>query len=239
MEAADVPFFHTAEAAKAMCSALLLRAEHEDFSIAVDVEGWDLGPDGKVAVVTVAVSPTEVYLFDFGASRDDARKIVNEGLLKDVLEHPRIEKIMYDCRSDTGALFHQYQVRLENVLDLQVPALMQLVDSVPGKRSPYLIGMGKAFAALNLTTPADEETKRAGKLVFAPEKGGAYEAWFARPMDPALVQYCVSDVKHFFDAKDILAADAGPTHPAKVVAKNRVRRCVESRAKQANAKRDF
>lgn len=39
-----------------------------------------------------------------------------------------------------------------------------------------------------------EEVKNAGKLLFAPERGGTYEVFYARPMCLAIVAYCTQDV---------------------------------------------
>ena len=40
--------------------------------------------------------------------------------LKTILENPLIAKITFDCRADSDALYHQFQVKLEGCLDLQV-----------------------------------------------------------------------------------------------------------------------
>jgi exonuclease 3'-5' domain-containing protein 1 len=40
--------------------------------------------------------------------------------LRALLESPDVIKVTFDCRADSDALFHQFQVRLTGVLDLQV-----------------------------------------------------------------------------------------------------------------------
>jgi len=41
-------------------------------------------------------------------------------ILKPVLECPTMTKVIHDCREDQAALFYQYEIVLENVMDTQV-----------------------------------------------------------------------------------------------------------------------
>jgi hypothetical protein len=61
---------------------------------------------------------TKVFLFDITTLQHQA---FTEGLLKArILENRGIVKLFYDLRKDADALFHQYSVRVENVIDLQI-----------------------------------------------------------------------------------------------------------------------
>jgi exonuclease 3'-5' domain-containing protein 1 len=40
-------------------------------------------------------------------------------------------------------------------------------------------------------------SKDAGRLLFAPERGGTYEVFVERPLSEAIISYCVAEVQHF------------------------------------------
>lgn len=224
----------TASDSRDVCTPLLNLAGDCTQRIAVDLEGWDLGPGGKIGVVTLAVSDVEVYLFDF-ADRDDAKCLLNEGLLSDVLSHPNIEKIMFDCRMDVGALFHQYGVKVTNVLDLQVPAARRFMVGCD-----YLMGMFKVFnEKLRLLSSSDSSAKSAGRHLFAPEVGGDYQVWFKRPMSVELKEYCSVDVKHFFAACNRLIVGESAMNDCRKVSTARATKCIEGRVEKSGARRDF
>jgi hypothetical protein len=204
-----VKFIDNAADARDVCRPLLDAAADAtpggfDLRIAVDLEGWDLGPSGKIAVVSVATSQRSVALFDFG-------------------------------RMDVGALFHQFGVTVAHVVDLQVPAVRKFIPN-----SPYLIGMHKAFDdKLRLFPPADSAIKESGRALFAPEKGGKYEAWFTRPMPPALQGYCAVDVKYFFTAADRLLATPAARVDCSSVSKRRTDLMTSKKIDNFTAHRDF
>ena len=48
------------------------------------------------------------------------KEVFTDGGLKDIIESEEILKLAYDVRMDSDALFHQHDVVLKNVLDLQL-----------------------------------------------------------------------------------------------------------------------
>ena len=64
-------------------------------------------------------------------------------------------------------------------------------------RDRYVHGLAKATAAFLRTDPARARKfhaiKSAGLKLFAPEHGGSYEVWRARPLPRALVEYAAAD----------------------------------------------
>jgi exonuclease 3'-5' domain-containing protein 1 len=46
--------------------------------------------------------------------------------------------------------------------------------------------------------------KNQGVSLFAPEKGGSYEVFEKRPLDPRLVQYCMHDVAFMFELERVM-----------------------------------
>jgi hypothetical protein len=72
------------------------------------VIGVALGRNGKVCLLQIATE-ANVFLFDvqtLGAS------LFSLGL-KAILEYHSPSKIFYDCRKDSDALFHQFDIRLK------------------------------------------------------------------------------------------------------------------------------
>ena len=57
-----------------------------------------------------------VFLFDFLAL---GKACLDQGLA-DILEEPRIQKVIHDCRRISDMLLHLFGVKLVNVFDTQV-----------------------------------------------------------------------------------------------------------------------
>jgi exonuclease 3'-5' domain-containing protein 1 len=113
--------------------------------------------------------------------------------LKEVLESNKIPKVFFDVRNDSDALFAHFQISLQCVVVIQ---LMEFVTRpYPGR---YLRGLPKCIqeqAGLNWTKERQwQMVKHAGVKFFAPEKGGTYEIFNARPFPKALLDYCIQDV---------------------------------------------
>ena len=49
-------------------------------------------------------------------------------VLKDILEDESVTKVIHDCRQDSAALFYQFGIKLNNVLDTQVCQLSCIVS---------------------------------------------------------------------------------------------------------------
>lgn len=165
------------------------------FCIAVDLEGRNLGDcdTGALAIVTVGTPNGAVFLFDTHQMQEEA---FTEGLLGQVLGSPQVQKLFFDCRMDTAALF-PYGVKLANVVDLQASAMMALSPN-----GQYVIGLKKVLGRLNLITASEAIVKEKGVALFAPELGGSYDVWFERPLHDTLLVYSAIDVKHLFDVQE-------------------------------------
>jgi len=104
--------------------------------VAFDAEGVSLCRDGPLTVAsfldissapTLASSPknTDVnnppgFLFDVVA----LGKVSFISAAKSLLESPDVLKVSFDCRTDSDALWHQFGIKLTNVLDLQVSTFL-------------------------------------------------------------------------------------------------------------------
>ena len=181
--------------------------------VSVDLEGVELCRSGEICIIQVALPNHRVFLFDICALRADA---FEAGGLRDVLSGPSPLKLMYDCRADADALFHQYRIQLDGVYDLQVALVrsrMQLAKKLPGlavcicrccgdaspEAESFKLGKDKGAGlwhaiACCFALPLIVSLS----AMFAPELGGSYEVWRARPLHPQLLSYCAQDVSMLF-----------------------------------------
>ena len=97
--------------------------------LGVDCEGESLSRTGELVILSVATEH-QTYLFNINKL---GAGVFDKGL-RDLLEDPKREKLMFDCRQDSDCLWHQFKVKLTNVLDLQLlevgPNSQNIVDVV-------------------------------------------------------------------------------------------------------------
>ena len=94
--------------------ALSLLKCHDE--LAFDCEGVELGRGGKITLIQIGAKNDTVYLFDV---LELGKDLFSVGM-KDILESPNIYKYMYDCKCDSDSLYHEFSVKLTNVLDMQL-----------------------------------------------------------------------------------------------------------------------
>jgi len=85
--------------------------------IAYDCEGVKLSRTGKITLLQIAI-PGKIYLIDL--MKLGGEEVFVKGELRDILQSDQILKLAYDVRMDSDALFHQHNVLIKNVLDLQI-----------------------------------------------------------------------------------------------------------------------
>lgn len=177
--------------------------------LAVDCEGINLSRTGKLTILTIATKD-KVYIFDvlkLGRSGFD------EGL-RNILEDKSIEKLLFDCRNDADSLWHQFSVKLNGVLDLQLLEVLhrrrikssiwdimseiikrnQKVDHVE-----HIAGYQRCLE-LYVGESSALRDKKKGK--FELDKDGL--VWSRRPLSDTLAKYCCADVTGLFQLYDAL-----------------------------------
>lgn len=84
-------------------------------AVAIDVEGVDLGREGRISLVQISTPVTKgcLILDLLGKSRNDALVV----WLRSILESDKIVKVIHDCRMDSDALKHTLDIQLRNVHD--------------------------------------------------------------------------------------------------------------------------
>ena len=85
--------------------------------ITLDLEGNRLCRSGKINTIQLyMLSRSSLFIFD-------CAKLNSEQIrrcLRELLCSTTVTKFMFDCRSDVDALYHQYGIKINNVVDLQL-----------------------------------------------------------------------------------------------------------------------
>lgn len=99
-------------------------------------------------------------------------------------------------RNDSDALFSHFGIRLNCIHDLQLTELA----ATTRRTCKYLTSLAKCIE-YDTNMSLDEHkhalsVKEQGIKLFALEKGGSYEGFNKRPLQPIAQGYCVQDVLH-------------------------------------------
>jgi exonuclease 3'-5' domain-containing protein 1 len=166
-------------------------------SLYVDVEGVNLSRHGSISILQLLVSPdNRTYLIDIHTLGDKAFSTAGATgqTLKGILESDSIPKVFFDVRCDSDVLFRHFGISLAGIHDIQ---LMELATRYLSKKFVY--GLSKCIERdLSLTASekqAWEGVKEKGRNLFAPERGGSYEVFNARPLSNDMLLYCIQDVQ--------------------------------------------
>lgn len=109
----EVIVLDTAEACARALGGLIARGD----PVAVDFEGIALSRTGKLCLAQVAPRDGPVYLVDVTVMGSSA---FTAGRFGELLASKAVLKLIFDCRSDSDALYHQYGVEMRNLYDVQV-----------------------------------------------------------------------------------------------------------------------
>ncbi|PFX34136.1 Exonuclease 3'-5' domain-containing protein 1 [Stylophora pistillata] len=181
--------------------------------LAVDCEGDSLSRKGALTIITVATAE-KVYIFDV---QKLGQRVFTSGL-GEILEDKSREKLMFDCRQDSDALWHQFQVKLGGVLDIQLLEVIYRRENPSesttnthqnsnknrrgfqsNRRSQRIHEIEKLFGfghciELYLQDEKLSNVKDKGKELLKEDK----RVWMKRPLTDALIQYCIVDTMAMF-----------------------------------------
>lgn len=161
--------------------------------IAVDFEG----EESCLRLITIA---TAHAIFVILLSEDMLAPLTP---LRKVLEHHRLIKVMYDCRSDVNTLRNWTgvggSVRLAAVLDLQPMATVSF-----SPQGEFLSGMLKMFMHASLFASDAQKIIDDSRRIFDPERGGSYRRWEDKPLALCMQKYCALGVQQFFLAVHLM-----------------------------------
>lgn len=149
-------------------------------TVAMDFEGeFNLHIYGEHLCLIQLYDTKQFYLVD--------PLVVSMDLIKTFLEDQSIQKIMFDCASDSALMRKQYQVQINNICDIRIHALAlghtggltSLVDLYLGEVEKGFVGSKKKNQRTN---------------------------WLNRPLRAKQIQYALDDVAHLFALKELLEA---------------------------------
>ncbi|HKL60733.1 MAG TPA: HRDC domain-containing protein [Sphaerochaeta sp.] len=152
--------------------------QREILSIAMDFEGeFNLHIYGEHLCLIQIFDGQEYFLIDpFKVSKE---------ALKSFFEDPDLEKVMFDCASDSALVRKAYGIALANVFDIRVQALaLGYTGNLTG------------LVERHLGVQAEKSTQS--------KKKNQMTNWLRRPLKEDQVQYALSDVAHLFSLKIIL-----------------------------------
>jgi len=155
-------------------------------AIALDCEGVELGRKGVLCLLQIATAD-QVYLFDVLALKSS---LFSQGL-KDILERPVPNKLIYDCRRDSDILYHQFGIRLKGVLDVALTEVFYRYKNTLGNPR-YLKGYKRCVEDyLIVQNPKFFETKL--KVATQMSEMGT-NFWEMRPLPQEVLEYAAYDV---------------------------------------------
>lgn len=126
--------------------------------------------------------------------------------LKSVLESNEVEKVWFDPRNDSDALYHQFGVAASHIFDLQLA-------EVASRRSQGLnVGFVQGLNKVLMSCPALDPTQKKfsehignlGKNLFEPACGGDYTIFQKRPLDPQILVYSAHDARYMLELRSTL-----------------------------------
>lgn len=191
-------------------------------SLYLDLEGINLSREGSISILQLMLYPQkDVYLIDIHILGSMAFTTPGSGgkTLQTILESPNIPKVFFDVRNDSNALFFHYGIALQGVQDLQ---LMECA-SRPGIGSSSKRLVHSLLKCIQTDAPITSQQKQtwqaakdAGAMLFAPERGGSYTVFNARPLREEIKAYCVQDVQFLPMLRQIYCSRLQPAWKTKV-----------------------
>ena len=168
--------------------------------IDVDLEGKNLGRNGPLYLAIVHnYKPDHTYIVDVHCLQNesfDIRGRYGAETFRSILESADIPKLFYDVCQDSGALYHQFRIKLDGILDVQ---LFKLAATSRSFEYParYRTGLLKAiYSGIDMTYEAKEkwmEIKRIGKALWNPNQGGSWDRFTERNKCKEIIECCLVD----------------------------------------------
>ena len=178
--------------------------EHNSRLIAVDCEGDNLTRKGALTIITVA-SEEKAYIFDVLKL---GQAVFSSGL-DEILEDKSCTKLTFDCREDSDALWHQFNVKLTGVLDLQLLEILYRRENEPTTGRFSYTGYRRRSQETDEVESIYgfrrclELYVQDGDLITMKDKGSKLlkideKVWTRRPLTRQLIQYCIVDTMAMF-----------------------------------------
>lgn len=156
--------------------------------IAFDLEGVNLGRQGQVTLLQLAVDETCVFCFDILML---GPALLGPNFLGPFFMSPHVIKICFDCRVDGDVLHSHFGVQPPHIYDIQV--LYSILFQAP--QDPYLKGLRHVLQTSGIINCS----QRLSQILLAKTKikklmAANANLFLIRPVTTELLEYCSSDV---------------------------------------------
>lgn len=178
--------------------------------VAIDCEGCQLSHEGRLCLVQVLIpvrasdaqgakAYNQCFLFDMVKELPGATPF-----LKQLLENPKIVKVLHDCRQDAAALLVQKGISLRNVYDTQVGygLVSRWRSQLGSEQTIRRLGLQDLLKHVGLRAHQSKSDVRA---MMAQDP----DLWQHRPLSTELQQYAAADVSQLLAVADRLFAMLG------------------------------
>lgn len=154
--------------------------------LAVDCQGVYRGSHLRLTLLQIGTSRGDVYLFDVQENRD----LLSGGPLRNLLESENIEKVMFKCSKDSGALYHGFQITLRNVFDIQDAHIILEEEKKGRKLFPALMlrDVCQVYSSTDKVSKDEEEIMK----ICAEE---SCRFWEERPFTDKMMSVAVGNVR--------------------------------------------
>ncbi|KAL5011359.1 hypothetical protein ScPMuIL_009910 [Solemya velum] len=163
--------------------------------IAVGFDGVSIGRNGDLCWVEVATRD-DIFLFDIIKLGD---KAFEDGL-KEILESETIQKVFHDCRLPSDLLEHKHGIRIVNVFDTQVAAVLIYRLLHHGDWPRYVPGLASCLLE-NLELSPDSINRL---RVRNNSKKEDQAVWAKRPAKPQILEAASRNVMYLIDLRSVL-----------------------------------
>jgi len=189
------------------CEAVLPALRSSPILI-LDCEGRDLGDIGgalSIIILRTTTADPRTYLIDVKSLSTTTLNSVF-----DLLFSPKVQKIVFDGRSDFSALYHEYGVELYNVIDMQLvdiksreargERLEEQLKRLCGPFAPREVWKNRGFydqvhnlAGLERCLTEHQCVKAKGGSNLRPKVD--HQSWMERPLSLEYLDYAARDAR--------------------------------------------
>ncbi|XP_073055326.1 uncharacterized protein [Primulina eburnea] len=175
---------HVVTCASQLPAEFLQPSSERQLVIGFDCEGVDLCRNGTLCIMQLAFSDA-IYLVDAIEGGETLVKAC-----KPALESSYVTKVIHDCKRDSEALFFQFGIRLNNVVDTQI-AYSLIKEQEGDKRVPddYISFVGLLADPSYCGISYDEKEEVRVLLRQDPN------FWTYRPLSKQMVRAAADDVR--------------------------------------------
>ncbi|KAL2060642.1 hypothetical protein VTL71DRAFT_9283 [Oculimacula yallundae] len=168
------------------------KVRKESAELFLDEEGNNHGKDGVLCTiqVTFGAMDSTTFILDVVTLGEELFNTVGEAgnSVKGMLEDPAIYKVFFDVRNDSAALFHQYGIKLQGIIDVQIMELCCRYS-----RTTYLSGLNKCIDQYLWLCSEEREEWSEIKNSGRDHCGNDYSLWEKRPLPDILLSYAAND----------------------------------------------